>query len=299
METHDDERRGVSLRLVSGVLMAGMFVCVKSVSDSVPVGQVVFFRSIFAVPPLIGFLWVRDEFPSGMATTRPGAHLLRASLGAAALFGSFASVARLSLGEAVLIAQLSPILMALAAVPLLGERLTRYRVGALIAGFAGVVVLVWPELAGGGDPGTSRLLGFGIGLVAAVLSALALIAVRHLNETESPGAIALYFVVASAVGGAVTLPWGWSSPNGQALVLLVAAGLFGGFGHIASTLAFRYAEASRLAPFEYVALLWPILADLFIFRLPVSESFALAVPLILLGAVVAAAERRAPGSDQR
>ena len=67
------------------------------------------------------FLWLRGEFPGGQATTRPGAHLLRASLGALALFTSFAAVARLNLGEALLLAQLSPVLMAIGAVFLLGE----------------------------------------------------------------------------------------------------------------------------------------------------------------------------------
>jgi drug/metabolite transporter (DMT)-like permease len=57
------------------------------------------------------------------------------------------------------------------------------------------------------------------------------------------------------------------------------------------TLAFRYAEASRLAPFEYVALLWPLLADLLIFRTQLSTAFLLAAPLILAGALFAAAEK--------
>ena len=83
-------------------------------------------------------------------------------------------------------------------------------------------------------------------------------------------------------------------PNGATLVLLIGAGLFGGFAHIAMTLAFRYAEASRLAPFEYLALLWPLLADLLIFRLPLATSFIFAVPLVLLGAAVAAGEKRKP-----
>ena len=131
-----------------------------------------------------------------------------------------------------------------------------------------------------------------IGLGAAVLSALALIMVRSLNRTESPGAIAIYFVLASIFGALLTLPWGWMMPSGQTLMLLVASGLFGGFGHIAMTMAFRYTEASRLAPFEYIALLWPLLADLFIFQLPLSSSFMLATPLVLLGAAIAAFERK-------
>ncbi|WP_299952738.1 DMT family transporter [uncultured Roseobacter sp.] len=291
MTDTDRPRFGIGLRILSGVLMAGMFVCVKAVSEDVPLGEIVFFRSAFALIPLIVFLWLRNEFPQGLATTRPMGHLLRASFGALALFASFAAIARLNVAEAILIAQLSPILMAIAAVALLGERLTALRVGGLAFGFAGVVMMVWPELGSGGTSGT-RLIGLLLALLSAALSALALIMVRSLNRTESPGAIALYFVLASMLGALATLPLGWLLPTGETLLLLIGAGLFGGFAHIAMTLAFRYAEATRLAPFEYIALLWPILADLLIFRLSLSTSFLFALPLILLGAAIASLEKK-------
>lgn len=134
--------------------------------------------------------------------------------------------------------------------------------------------------------------------MASALSALALIMVRSLNRTESPGAIALYFVLASMIGGIATLPWRWITPGGLTLWFLILSGLFGGFAHIAMTLAFRYAEASRLAPFEYVALSWPLMADLLIFRLGLSASFILATPLILAGAAIAAAERNSQNRDK-
>ncbi|MEM6385611.1 MAG: DMT family transporter [Pseudomonadota bacterium] len=280
---------GILLRILSGALMGVMFVCVKAVADDVPLGQVVFFRSFFAIVPLILFLWVRREFPNGLATKRPGAHFLRASFGALALFGSFAAIARLNLAEAILIAQLAPILTAIAAAAFFSERLTVWRVGGLVLGFVGVIVLVWPELEGSSGS-TQRLVGFVIGLGSAMLTALALNLVRSLNRTESPGAIALYFVLASMLGALLTLPLGWIMPEPKTLVLLMAAGFFGGFAHIAMTLAFRYAEASRLAPFEYIALVWPVLADVFIFNLQLSTTFLLAAPLILIGAVLAAAE---------
>ncbi len=293
MNTGDTPRLGITLRVVSGMLFAGMFVCAKQLSDDVPLGEIVFFRSAFAIIPLIIFLWLRSEFPHGLATKRPLAHMLRASLGALALFASFAAIARLNLAEAVLIAQLSPIFMAIAAVVVLRERLTVWRIAGLVFGFAGVVVMVWPEIGPRQAP-DARLFGFGFALTSAVLGALALIMVRSLNRTESPGSIALYFVLASMLGALVTLPAGWVMPSGWTWVLLIGAGLFGGFAHIAMTLAFRYAEATRLAPFEYLALLWPLLADLLIFRLPLSTSFLLAVPLVLLGAAIAAAEKSTP-----
>lgn len=294
MSGFDNPRLGIALRILSGLLFAGMFVSVKAVSADIPLGQIVFFRSFFAIIPLVVFLWVRGEFPGGLATKRPGAHFLRASFGALALFGSFAAVARLNLAEAILLSQLSPILMAIGAAFFLSERLTSWRIGGLFLGFLGVIVLVWPELT---EPTqeSGRISGYIIGIAAAALSALALIMVRSLNRTESPGAIALYFVLASMAGGIATLPFGWTMPDLATLGLLVLSGLFGGFAHIAMTLAFRYAEASRLAPFEYLTLLWPILADVFLFRLSLSTSFVLAAPLILTGAAIAAAEN----SDRR
>ena len=229
MSNGDNVRLGVTLRIASGALFAGMVICVKAVSEDIPLGEIVFFRSAFAIIPLIIFLWLRREFPQGLATKRPFDHLLRASLGATALFASFAAIARLNLAETVLIAQLSPIIMAMAALLLLRERLTVWRIGGLVFGFAGVVVMVWPEI-GGGAAQDARLLGFALALLSAILGALALIMVRSLNRTESPGSIALYFVLASMLGALVTLPAGWVVPSGWTLALLVGAGLFGGFG---------------------------------------------------------------------
>ena len=292
MSLADKPLRGIILRILSGVLIAGMYVCVKAVSNDIPLGEIVFFRSFFAIIPLILFLCLRNEFPHGLATKRPFDHFLRASLGALSLFASFAALARLGVAEAILIAQLSPMLTAIGAVFLLSERITVWRVAGLVLGFSGVVLLVWPEL-GGGAIERVRLIGISLGLASAVLSALSLIMVRSLSSTENPGAIALYFVLASMVASLFTLPWGWIVPEGVTLLLLIGAGLFGGVAHIAMTLSFRYAEASRLAPFEYIAFLWPLLADLFIFKLPLLTSFLLAATLVFAGAGVAAMEGRA------
>ena len=292
MTRPDNPSLGIALRILSGVLFTGVFVCVKALSDAAPLGQIVFFRSFFALIPLVIFLMVRHEFPSGLRTTRPFGHLVRSFFGATAMFTSFASVALLPLAEAVLLAQLAPVLTAITAVVFLSERLTRWRVFGLAFGLAGVLALVWPDI-GGGTVDAQRLLGIGLGLLTALLTAFAFIMVRSLTRTESPGAIAFYFVVASMAGGIVTLPWGWAVPDAHTLMLLVLAGLFGGFAHIAMTLSFSYTEASRLAPFEYVALFWPVLADLLIFNLPLATSFLLALPLVLIGAAVAAFENKA------
>jgi drug/metabolite transporter (DMT)-like permease len=280
---------GIILRILSGALFAAMAIFVKAVSADVPVGQIVFFRSAFALIPLVVFLWMRGEFPGGLATRRPLDHLLRSALGAAAMFASFASIARLPLAEATLLGYLSPIFTAIAGVVILSERATVWRAAGVILGTLGVLALVWPEL-GQSTADETRLIGFGFGLLMGLLTAFALIMVRSLSRTESPGAIAFYFVVASMIGGIATLPFGWAEPSISQFLYLVGAGVFGGFAHICMTLAFRYTEASRLAPFEYLAILWPILADLILFGEPLTHPFLLALPLVLAGAVVAALE---------
>ncbi|MCV3274208.1 DMT family transporter, partial [Roseobacter sinensis] len=82
--------------------------------------------------------------------------------------GYFAALTYLTLAEALLITQLSLMLMAVCAVILLSERLTIWRNAGVLIGFGGVVVLVWPELGNGTQNG-ARLWGVGLALVSAVL----------------------------------------------------------------------------------------------------------------------------------
>lgn len=285
----DKPIKGIVLRVLSGALFTGMLVCIKAVSDEVPVGQSIFFRSLFALFPIVIFLMIRREFPKALATRRPLGHLLRSGLGAAAMFFSFSAVAFLPVAEATLLIQLAPVFMAIGGVLLLGEKFSFYRAGAVVLALAGMAVLVIPGL---NAEGGGRLLGYVLGTLGALLTAGAQLTVRRISRTETAGSIAFYFIVVAALAGLATLPLGWASLSHTQFGLLVLSGLFGGAGHIAMTLAFRYAEVSRLAPFEYVALVWPVIADWVLFGIPVSSGFLLALPLMLSGVALAAMEGR-------
>ena len=63
------------------------------------------------------------------------------------MFASFAPIARLPLAEATLLTYLSPAFTSVAGVLLLSERVTVWRIGGVVLGLAGVLVLVWPELS--------------------------------------------------------------------------------------------------------------------------------------------------------
>ena len=280
------ENLGIMLRIGSTLTFAAMGACIKAVGDTVPLGQVVFFRSAVALLPLVLFLAWSSDFPRGLATRRPFGHVGRALLGACAMFTSFATIRLLPLAEATLLSYLAPVVMTLLGWALLGESLSRQRMVGVALGLGGGVAFCLPALSGKFADGA--LLGLFMGLATAFLTAGALIQVRRLTLAgERPGAIAFWFAVVSALGGLLTLPWGWVMPSPPQAALLVGAGLAGGIAHILMTLSFRHAEAGALAPFEYLSILWAAGAGVIFFAEVPDGSFLIAAPLIIAGSFVA------------
>ncbi|WP_065335272.1 DMT family transporter [Tritonibacter mobilis] len=281
-----NETFGITLRILSTIAFALMGLCVKALSDTLPLGQIVFFRSAVALLPLVLFLWWSGGWPRGLLTTRPFGHVARCLMGALAMFTSFATIRLLPLAEATMLSYLSPVLLALLGWVFLKERLNTRRIGGVMLGLAGVAAFCLPAFAGVlPDAGG---LGVALGLVTAMLTAGALIQVRRLTLLgESAGAIAFWFAVGSAICGLATLPWGWVWPGAASLALLIGTGLAGGLVHILMTLSFRHAEASALAPFEYMSVLWAVALGFAFFAEVPSLAFLLAGPLILVGAFVA------------
>ncbi|MEM8551851.1 MAG: DMT family transporter [Pseudomonadota bacterium] len=279
----NETQLGILLRVISGVLFAAMMATVKALEDGAALGQVVFFRSAVAMVPLLIFLWLRNEFPAGLATRRPLGHLKRCVFGATAMFTSFAALAFLPIAEAAMLTYLSPVMVVALAAVLLGEHVTARRWWGVLAGLSGVMVLTVPAFG----EGESALIGIALGIATAAFTAGALIQVRALALSESPGAIAFYFALFCTLAGLATWPLGWPSPDGVTLVLLILSGLFGGTAHIAMTLSFRYTEASVLAPFEYLSILWAAIFGLALFSETPALTFVIAAPLVIAGAILA------------
>ena len=281
-----NEAFGVTLRILSTLAFALMGVCVKALGDTVPLGQIVFFRSAIALLPLAAYLWWCGDWPGGLRTSRPLGHIGRCLLGAAAMFTSFATIRLLPLAEATMLSYLAPVMLAVLAWALLKERLTARRIAGVVLGLAGGAAFCLPAFAGVlPDAGG---LGVFLGILTAMLTAGALIQVRRLTLLgEGAGAIAFWFAVVSALCGLATAPWGWSWPGTASMILLIATGLAGGLAHILMTLSFRHADASALAPFEYLSVLWAAALGFVFFSEVPGLAFALAGPLVMIGAIIA------------
>lgn len=257
---------GIGLRLSAVFLMTGMSAAIHAVADRIPVGQIMFWRAVFAILPILLYMMWRREFPQALTTRRPMLHLTRGIFGAISMALSFLSLAYLPVANAQALAYLAPILALPLAVVLLNEALPRVVLVAVGMSFIGMVALLWEAFA---LPGEGAWIGVAAGVGFALTMAFMRVHVRRMTFTERPSTIALSFALISALGGLITLPFGWVALDLGLYLWLGLAGIVGGIGHILATEAMARAPVSVLAPFEYTGLIWALCFDaLFFGHLP-------------------------------
>ncbi len=247
--------RGIIYKLISVVVFVVMSSLIKSISDTIPPGEAVFFRSTFAVPVILVWLALRGELRTGLKATKPFGHFWRGLLGVTAMGFGFASLAYLPLPEVTAIGFAAPLLVVIFAAIFLGEEVRLFRFSAVLVGLVGVMIVLSPRLTLRGDADTAMALGAMLALTGAVSAALAQVTVRRLIATEQTSAIVFWFSVTAATLSLVTLPFGWVLPSPSQAALLVTTGILGGIGQIFLTSSYREADASVVAPFDYAAIL--------------------------------------------
>lgn len=148
-----------------------------------------------------------------------------------------------------------PLFLTLLAVPLLGERIDARRLGAVLVGFLGVMVMLRP---GGGGPG--QWFDCLAVLAAALAWALAMVSIRRMGEAGEAGvAIVAWFAIGCSVVSVVfALPvWVW--PDAAQWALLAGVGLISAVAQLLMTEAYRRGDTTLVAPFEYSAIVWTTL----------------------------------------
>jgi drug/metabolite transporter (DMT)-like permease len=287
--------KAILLKLASALLFALMQALVRYLGDIVPLGQVVFFRSIFAIlPVLVIYAW-RGELAAAVRTKRPFGHLGRGMLAVFGMFLNFAALARLPLVEATAISFATPLITVAFAAWFLGERVRIFRWSAVVIGFAGVLVMLWPHLnwAHFALGSAATTIGALCALAGAFTNAGSVIQTRRLTDSETTSSIVLYFSLFCAIAGLLTYPLGWHSPTGPQLSALIVVGLLGGLAHILVTESYRYAPASVIAPFDYSMMIWAFLLGYAVFgELPTFYVFIGSVIVAAAGLLVIWRERQ-------
>ncbi|OXS99643.1 EamA family transporter [Notoacmeibacter marinus] len=234
-----------------------MVSCIKAAGD-LPPGQLVFFRSFFAVPFILGWLVMRGHLRGAWKTDRPFTHLIRGLFGVVAMGCNFYALTLLPLPDATALFYANPLFVTIISALFLGEVVRLFRWGAVIVGLIGVVIISWPQMTLGEGLGSEQRDGVIFMLLGAFFAALAMVTVRQLVKTEGSATIVLWFSMVASFAALATLPFGWRMPTPQEWTLLLASGALGGLGQILLTQSYRYASLATIAPFEYTSMLLAI-----------------------------------------
>ncbi|WP_435528338.1 DMT family transporter [Mesorhizobium shangrilense] len=258
---------GIMLKVMSVAVFVAMSTCIKA-AGIVPAGQIVFFRSFFAIFPIIAFLAFKGKLATAFTTKRPLNHIARGLVGVCAMGLTFFALTRLPLPEAITLNYAQPLLVVVFSSIFLGEAIRVYRWSAVAVGLVGVLIISWPELTlltSDEALDDQEVLGVAAALVAAAISAIAMLLVRNLVQSERTATIVLWFSVTASVMSLLSLPFGWQVLTPLQAGLLVTAGFCGGLGQILMTAAYRHAEASVVAPFEYTSMILGVVVGYLVF----------------------------------
>ncbi len=255
---------GIVLKIASTIAFAFMVTAIKAASADIPAGEVLFARSFFGIVPVIIYLVWIGEFPASLATRNPFGHVRRSLVGTLSMFTWFTGIAHLPLPDATAISYSGPLFGVCFAALLLGEKVRAFRWTAVFVGFVGVLIVLSEQVSDLGYSGP-RAFGAACSLASAVLGALAAVTIRSLTATETTGSIVFYFSLSGTVFSLLTLPAGWVVPTPGLAGLMVLAGLLGGVGQVLMTQSYRLAEASIIAPFDYINMIWIVLLSFMVF----------------------------------
>ncbi|UWR22580.1 DMT family transporter [Sulfitobacter sp. S190] len=308
ISTQNRPGRAIGLRLMAIFLFMVMAALIKTASDTVPPGQAVFFRSLFAFPVILIWLWQQHDLSTGLIPRNLMGHVWRGVFGTSAMALTFGGLGLLPLPEVTAIGYATPLFTVLFAAFFLGERVRLFRLSAVGLGLIGVMIVLLPRLQTTDDPlSAAATIGALMVLAAAVLRALVQIHLRQLVKTEHTAAIVFYFSLTATCLSLLTLPLGmatgwsglqWVNPGWTIAGLMITAGLIGGVAQILVTSSFRFGAASMLAPFDYASMIFASLIGWVVFGELPTSTIVIGAALVTAGGVLIIWRERQLGLDR-
>jgi drug/metabolite transporter (DMT)-like permease len=248
--------RGIAMIMSSTIFLASSDAMAKYLSRDLPALEIAWLR--FAVFVLIMAPVVLMSSPNPMRSTQPGVQVLRGiAMLSSSIFFIF-SLRYLPIAEATSTAFVAPVFVTGLSIVFLGERVGMRRWAATIIGLIGVLVIV--------RPGTAT---FQAAAILPILSALGwactLVLTRRITGHDSAITTMAFSALVGFLILSAVVPLVWVMPGWREVGIGVAIGVSSTTGHWIVVRAFRYADASVLAPFSYSQLLWVCILGYFMF----------------------------------
>ena len=248
--------KGAAVLMVAALLFAFMTALVKLAGERLHVTQVLFVRQVVMTCMVLPA--ILNHFPGCLRTTRPGLQIVRVGFALVAMLCGFTAVMELPLADATALGFAKSFFVTIFAILILGETVGPRRWGAVIVGFAGVLVMM--------RPATSAFDPVSLYAVAGAAAAgVVMVIIRILSRTDEPITILSYQAI--LVGIAIAIPaWlYWVPPTPWEWVLLAGIGVVSFAAQMCNIYAYKWGEASVLASLDYARLLWATLFGYLIF----------------------------------
>lgn len=248
--------RGCILMLASMVLFASMHGTVRHLSGEIHPFEVAFFRNVFGLVALAP--WFVTQGLAPLRTRRLPLHFARSLFNVVSMLMFFTALSLSPLALVQALGFTAPLFTTLLAVVLLGERIRARRVSALLAGFAGMLVIIRP---GFHPVDLGALLTVG----SAALWACCMIMIKRLAITDSAITITAWMVILMIPTSFAAALFVWVWPTPSQLAWLLACGLLGTLAQIMMTRALQLADATLVLPLDFTKIVWGALIGWFFF----------------------------------
>jgi drug/metabolite transporter (DMT)-like permease len=280
-----DTLKGIAIMVAGVALLTANDAVSKYLTESHPVGQVICLRQAATLLVIVPYVMAATGWDALRVASWPG-QVTRGLLFVANAALIVLALSLLPLATVITIMFASPIITAAVSLPMLAERVGPQRWLAILAGFAGVLIVIRPGAAGF----EWALL---IAVAAAVANSLRDVMTRLLSRTETSIAILFWSTLIVMAAGALTAPFGWQPVTATAAAWFVLAGVFNAGAHFLLIEALRLGEAAAITPVRYTSLIWATLIGYVVWReLPDAWVFAGSAVIIASGIFMVRAEAR-------
>jgi drug/metabolite transporter (DMT)-like permease len=248
---------GILLLLGALTLLPIMDGCAKLLSQSLPVYEITWARYFFHLAFLLPLLLARHSWRA----FRPAKLPLQIARSATLLVGTtlfFFGLAYMPVADTLAIFFISPLVATLLSAVILHEKVGPRRLGAVVVGFIGALIIIRPGLGVFSWP---ALFPLGSGICYAFYA----VATRRLAGTAPPLVTAGFTALVGAVVSSAAAPFYWVPPNLSQFGIMLFIGLIAASGHYLLIRAYERAPASLLAPFAYYEIVMAVVVGYVMF----------------------------------
>ncbi len=270
--------RAATFMLGAALLFALMSVMVKVLSHSLPNAMVVFLRSSLSLLVLLPPILRRGL--EQLRTRHLREHIVRGTVGMAAMYCFFFVIAKLGLAEALLLNYSLPLFIPLVERAWLGEPTPPGIWRPIAIGLLGLVFILKPGL-GLFQPAAL------VGVLGALFAATAQVGVRRLTLTESVTNIVFYFAICSTLIGLGPALFAWVTPGIGSAPAILAMVVAGTVAQLMMTRAYQLAPAAQVGPFIYGSVAFAALFDWALFSRHPDGLSSLGTALVVVAGILA------------